>query len=416
MTRRRVLVGIGVLVLLGIAGAAGAWYWNDRQTRDVRGSSTKEFETTEQTTTRAEEEIRTEPWPTYGFDVERTRVAREFDHRPPYTTVWTHRAGSLLEFPPVVAYGRLYFGTNRGLFFALDAKSGKVAWKKNVGRCSAASPTVADGVVYQPFMDPSPCAQHVQDAPGYLIAYDAETGRKKWRFKSGVNESSPALADGLLVFGTWDRNVYAVDAKTGEKRWSFATGDKVKSGVAIAKGMVFFGSYDGKVYALDLATGKLEWTSEAQGGLSGAGNFYATPTVAYGRVYVGNTDGKVYAFGAKSGDLIWAHSTGGYVYSSAAVANSLVYVGSYSKRFYALDAATGDERWSFAANGPISGAPTVLGGLVYFSTLEQRTYALDEETGKQVWDFKDGKYSPIVADEDRVYLTGYTKVYGLEPK
>jgi outer membrane protein assembly factor BamB len=108
-------------------------------------------------------------------------------------------------------------------------------------------------------------------------------------------------------------------------------------------------------------------------------------------------------------------STGGYVYSSAAVWNKTIYVGSYDGRFYALDAATGDVRWSFKANDRISGAPTVLAGIVYFATLGERTYGLDARTGEEVWTFPDGQYTPIVADEERVYLTGYRRVYGLEP-
>ena len=93
-----------------------------------------------------------------------------------------------------------------------------------------------------------------------------------------------------------------------------------------------------------------------------------------------------------------------------------VLIGSYSGRFYAFDAATGDVLWQFQANGPISGSATVLGHLVYFSTLKQRTYALDARTGRLVWSFPDGKYSPVVSDDLRVYLVGYARIYAMVPK
>ena len=57
----------------------------------------------------------------------------------------------------------------------------------------------------------------------------------------------------------------------------------------------------------------------------------------------------------------------------------------------------------------------MIDGFVYVSTLEQETFALDARTGKQVWTFPDGKYTPIVADEERAYLVGYTRIYGLDP-
>jgi outer membrane protein assembly factor BamB len=59
----------------------------------------------------------------------------------------------------------------------------------------------------------------------------------------------------------------------------------------------------------------------------------------------------------------------------------------------------------------------VIAGRVYFATLNGTTYALDARTGAQVWTFPDGKYTPVVADADRLYLVGYTRIYGLaEPR
>ena len=425
--RRRLLVAV-LLLALALGGAAlGLWLWDRSATQDVRGSSTVEFDTSEapgSETTQSPSSggADTEPspaqevvWPTYRFDAERTGFAAGIEIRPPFRKRWTVRGRNLIEFPPVIAYGRLYVGTNPGRFLAIDAASGEIAWEKRFGRCIAASPTVADGVVYQPLMDPSPCGNPDRDAPGYIVALDADTGRELWRFQAGVIESSPVLVDGLLYFGSWDRKVYALDVRTRTPRWTFETGDEVKAAPAYADGVVYVGSYDGKVYALDARTGKELWATGAQAGVGGAGNFYATPAVAYGRVFIGNTDGKVYAFGARSGDLLWSQSTGGYVYSSAAVWDRTVYVGSYDGNLYALDAATGDVRWTFPAQGRISGAATVIDGVVYVSTLERRTFGVDARSGRRVWSFPDGKYTPIVADRERAYVVGYTRIYGLTP-
>lgn len=411
--RRLLLAALGFLLLAG-AGLGAAWWWNERETRDIRGSSTREFVTTEPTTTRAEEEIETEPWPIYGLNPQRTRNAVEFPHRPPYRREWVVDGRALLEFPPVIAGGRLYFANIRGNLFAVDAETGRFAWRKSFDYVSAASPAVGDGVVYHPLMnrrggEPGP-------STGLMVALDAETGRELWRFRTGAVESSPLLLDGTLYFGTFDRRVYALDARTKRVRWSYETGAPVKGGPAYWRGIIYAGSYDGNVYALDARTGRLRWSSGGQGGLLGAGTFYASPAVAYGRVYIGNTDGKVYAFGARSGDLLWSQSTGNYVYSSAAVADRTVFVGSHDGRMYALDAATGDVKWSFEANGRVSGASTVMGGLVYFSSLEGRTYALDTSTGRERWRFPDGEYTPLVADEERVYIVGRKKLHALVPR
>jgi outer membrane protein assembly factor BamB len=92
-----------------------------------------------------------------------------------------------------------------------------------------------------------------------------------------------------------------------------------------------------------------------------------------------------------------------------------VYVGSYDHRLYALDAGTGEVRWSFDAKAPISGSATVIAGNVYFSSFKGRTYALDARSGKEVWQFGDGRYTPVTADEERLYLIGSKTIYGLAP-
>ena len=90
----------------------------------------------------------------------------------------------------------MYLAQQKGLFFALDAKTGKVAWKKSLRRCAASSPTIGDGVVYQSYMHPVVCAQGQAGADGFVVAWDAKTGRERWRFKSAPIESSPLLRGG----------------------------------------------------------------------------------------------------------------------------------------------------------------------------------------------------------------------------
>ena len=87
---------------------------------------------------------REEPWPTYGHDVQRTHFS-PFRHRPPFREVWRMLAQGEIEFPPTIAYGRVYFSTFRGRFYALDATNGRVVWKKRIRHCSPVSPTLAHG-------------------------------------------------------------------------------------------------------------------------------------------------------------------------------------------------------------------------------------------------------------------------------
>ena len=401
------------LVAVGLGLAAGFVLYRQHQSRDIRGSESVEF-LADEPASRAPQE-RGVVWPTYGYDPARVR-APGFELQPPYRKRWQFGARNLVEFPPAIAYGRLYFSNNSGVLFAVNARTGKRAWRFRSGRCVAASPAVSGRLVYQAFMNRPPCNAEGDDLDGEVIAFYAGSGKVRWRRSIGPSETSPLVVDGRLYVGDWRGNIYALKANTGNVLWTYETGDEVKGAVAYSGGRIFVGSYDHHVYALDARTGKRVWDAGAQERLGSRGTFYSTPAVAYGRVYVGSTDGKVYSFGAQSGEVRWSHDTGDFVYSSPAVWQRRVFVGSYSGEFYAFDAATGDVEWSFRANGPISGSPTVMNGVVYFATLDERTYALDARTGEQIWTYPDGKYTPVVADRERVYLVGYARVYGMDPE
>jgi outer membrane protein assembly factor BamB len=403
-----------VLLLIG-AGLVGAYVitkW--RESQDVRGSSTVEFVTT----AGPEEPVRvkndTIAWPMYGYDARRARVSPG-RFRPPFKRQWVFGARNLVEFPPAVAYNRLFFTNNSGVMFGVGAKNGGRAWRWRSGRCTASSPAVTGRLVIQVFLARRPCNREGEGLDGLVVAFYVGSGKIRWKRRIGPSETPPLVVQGRVYVGDWNGNIWSLRANTGHVLWRFHVGGQVKGGLAYAAGRVFFGSYDHRVYSLNALTGRQVWSASAQERLGSQATFYSTPAVAYGRVYIGGTDGKVYSFGASSGKIRWTQDTGNYVYSSPAVYRRRVYIGSYSGTFYALDAATGDVVWRFEANGPISGSATIVDGLVYFSTLEERTYALDARNGRQVWTFPDGKYSPLVTDGEWAYLTGYARIFAMRP-
>src|SRR3954452_20766391 len=404
---RRLLVVLAVVAVL-IAGVVAAIEIHRLQSEpDIRGSSTEEFTLPTTTAPRptATPQIQ---WPQYGLDGEHPRAV-SFALRPPYRRVWWYGAGSLVEFPPAIGFGRLYFSTNSGKFVAVNMETGKRAWKYLTNRCVAASPALGPykhATVYAVSKNTPPCnTKKVRD--GKIVAFSAGVGKIRWQKTIGPSETSPLIDGDRLYVGDWKGWVYALDARNGKTIWKFRTRGAVKGSAAVSGRRLYVGSYDGHLYCFAAKRGRLIWKNHGQKRLFGSSRFYSTPALAYGRLYIGSTDGKVYSFGATTGALRWPHSTGGYVYASPAVANDSVFVGSYSGRFFAFDAATGAERWHFQANGKISGSATVIGDVVYFATLKKRTYALSTRTGKVLWTFPDGKYTPFVAVQGRLFLIGY---------
>merc|ERR1711963_776142 len=71
--------------------------------------------------------------------------------------------------------------------------------------------------------------------------------------------SSAAVANGVVLEGSSDNNLYAHDATTGKLVWKFKTKDQVYGSVTVADGVAFVGSFDNSLYAVHASTGKLKW-------------------------------------------------------------------------------------------------------------------------------------------------------------
>jgi outer membrane protein assembly factor BamB len=94
----------------------------------------------------------------------------------------------------------------------------------------------------------------VGSGDGKLYALKAADGKLVWSYLTGGEvASSPAIANGTVIFGSYDGKLYALDAQVGALKWSYATGDKLVSSPAVANGAVYVGSYDHMVYAFGSA-------------------------------------------------------------------------------------------------------------------------------------------------------------------
>jgi outer membrane protein assembly factor BamB len=421
--------------LLGLL-AAGAWIVHGDV--PLRSIAAGRFDADAHTPARAHQLIRAaEPdssWPMFGGSPARTRYAPS-TLRPPFRVAYTIRGRSMVEMPPIVAAGRVVFGTHAGVVIASSLADGRRLWTADLGRCIASSPAVFDGVVYIGWSGRAPCRRG-KDATGGVVALRLSTGKELWRFSPGNVESSPAVVGGTLYFSAYrsrtESRVYAVRLSPMRRvRWSYPIASKVASAPALIGRTLFVSAYDRNLYSFDARTGRLRWRTTAFSTATEArvllgvrslfrqgswteGGFYANPAVAYGRVFLGTIDGVFSAFDARTGTHRWSRRLGGAIYGSAAVWEEKIYVGSTNGTFYALSARDGRVRWKRDLGGKILGSATVTNGRVYVSTTARETYVLGARTGAIEWRFADGQYSPLVVAGERALLVGKGRVYGLQ--
>ena len=161
---------------------------------------------------------------------------------------------------------RVYFGSDSGVFWCLDARDGSVAWNFTV---------------------------------------NARGHKNLW--------SSPALHDGRVYFGSYDGNVYCLDAVTGAEVWRFTGADWVGSSPALAPelGCLFIGlefALEGKrgsIAALKLENGEKVWEHMTKR------YTHASPAYWPERQLVGcgSNDDEMFLFDAATGVMRWRPET-----------------------------------------------------------------------------------------------------------
>jgi outer membrane protein assembly factor BamB len=212
--------------------------------------------------------------------------------------------------------------------------------------------------------------------------------------------------DGIVYFGSEDKNIYAVGAWSGKLLWSFATKSMVESSPAVANGKVYTGGDDGNVYCLDAYDGHLIWKTPINGNLPYTYStivMKSSPTASGGIVYIGSLDGNLYALDGDNGNVVWKKATVGPIQNSPAVSNGAVFFTSLlfsnqlpeSGVLYKLDAASGNVIWTrsipyipvFTKTAELMGSSSVANGIVFTSSNVITYYAISEATGEILWNF-----------------------------
>jgi outer membrane protein assembly factor BamB len=224
----------------------------------------------------------------------------------------------------------------------------------------------------------------------------------RFRFRAdGPIRSTPALAAGVLFFGSDDGHLYAIDSRTGALKWRFAAGAGVTSSPAVVAGTVFFTAFDHTLYAVDAATGRLRWKTIFGADLRTTNywDFYTSSPIPFaGALYVGAGDGHLYAVDQASGRKLWAYDAGARVRGTPAVTDKAVVFGTMAGHVIAVDRATGVRRWDFATDGAansfekkqndttsVVASPAIANGIVTVGGRDGNLYALDLATGVQRW-------------------------------
>ena len=228
--------------------------------------------------------------------------------------------------------------------------------------------------------------------------------------------------------------LYAIDSRSGALRWKYATEGatidlekwgfdrrSINSSPAVSDGVVTFGSRDAHQYALEAASGKLLWRIAHPVAFTPDHAELAwcegSPAIDGGVSYVGSSDGHfVNAVEVKTGRELWRHPTAQRVIGSPAVSGDLVVAGGEDGVVFALDRKDGHSVWTFPTRARVYSSPVVARGTVFVGSADGSLYALaDRRPGASFlprravyWDQKlSGWFSGAAGLRDYLSSEGY---------
>lgn len=242
--------------------------------------------------------------------------------------------------------------------FSVNSEYGKVreVWMKKSDAGIYSSPVIYSNNVY------------VGDDLGFLSCYSLKDGKKRWNFRTGNRiVGTPAAANGVVVFGSADKNIYGINAQNGKMLWKFPANEAVLGAVSIVDGMAYIGASDHSFRALEVKTGKLRWE------------------------YTG---------------------VKGYVETRPLIYQGKVIFGAWDNNLYTLDQTTGKELWKWDGNltrmhfSPAAVWPVAANGKVFIADPQRALTAIDITNGTTVWRTFQSKVREAIGlseDQQRVY-------------
>jgi alcohol dehydrogenase (cytochrome c) len=352
---------------------------------------------------------------------------------------------------PVAAYGNVYVLTLDDHLVAFDARTGALRWQTQVadprvGYSETMTPQVYDGMLIVG------SAGGEWAIRGFVAAYDANTGKQRWRWNStdpksyqgnswqsggAMDWTTPAFDPqlGLVIFSTgnpnpdlfgssrqgdnlWSDSIVALDIHTGRLRWYY---QEVKHDVwdydAVSPVVLFDVHQNGETIPAAGEAGKVGWffiVDRRNGRLIRKSdpyvlfskNAFTTPTKAGVDMLPGANGGAEWSPAAYSPKTHFvyvlamdqlmkfttepAKSETGQLRLGSAFVNVTPH-GVQDGRFVAIDTETGKIAWTYMTPQPLIGGALVTAGNVTFMGEGDGNFdAIDATSGKLLWQYNLG--------------------------
>jgi len=284
-----------------------------------------------------------------------------------------------------IANGIAYFGSPR-FVYAVDIEKGKEVWKFETRGQICGAPAVDNGKVFF----------GQQGGTSQFYCVDAKTGELLWKKDLGWIWASPNVKDGKVYMAAVAGTFYCADQQTGEIIWTYESNQGAYPAPSFKGDLVYFGSWNGKYYAFNKDTGKMVWEGDIEGHPDSGSTM-----VMGNRFYAQGFLAKYFfTLDPSNGEEVWRYPLNDEWCNASPVSDgkrllfSTYYPWLHQAPFPSLttclDAETGELLYQLPFAGGLTGA-VICNDLVFTaSTTDSYMRAWDVATGNIRWQYRMG--------------------------
>ena len=161
---------------------------------------------------------------------------------------WEFTAGDEILSSPGYVNETVIFGSSDGNVYCLNESDGDLVWKTDLNNKVISSPTI----------DEHDNSVYIGSDEGNFTCLDIRDGTIKWSFSAGDKvQSTAALKDKLVAFGSNNGNLYVLNKYTGQQEFNYNPGtmlfnSAITSSPVINGNSLFFGDEAGYLYSLNI--------------------------------------------------------------------------------------------------------------------------------------------------------------------
>jgi outer membrane protein assembly factor BamB len=267
--------------------------------------------------------------------------------------LWKIEASEELSSYPFLGAANIYVYDRASTIYCLS-KKGSLIWKKEVEE------KITTGI--KEFKEKI----YFGTEKGIFFACGAPSGEELWRFEAGNTiRSSPVISDGRIIFGCDDSNLYILTEK-GSILDKIKTENKIQANPLVEKNFLYFGTGGHYFYCFNLAKRKQKWKVKI------GGEIFSPPVVDGKRIFFICWNNVLYCLNKKNGHILWWKIIPSRSSYRLEISGERIVVSSFSSVLVCFEIKTGENVGEYDAGQEIKSNPLWVAPYLTFNLYDNK--------------------------------------------